>query len=108
MNNPSNQMNINIDTDKIDAKFCDQVMLNTAVFGLTFDFIQQIPQMKTARVLSRIAMSPQHAKIFSEMLSLNIKEYEKNFGEIKISTKMKEESERPIGFRPVEDNSLEK
>ena len=100
----NNQINLNIDQDKIDAKFCDQVLLNTTAFGLTFDFIQQIPQMKTARVLSRISMSPQHAKIFSEILALNIGHYEKNFGEIKISTKMKEESNRPIGFRPVEDN----
>lgn len=98
MNN--NQINLNIDQDKIDAKYCDQVMLNTAPFGLTLDFIQQIPQMKTARVLSRIAMSPQHAKIFSELLTNSIKDYEKNFGEIKLTTKMKEESQRPIGFRP--------
>lgn len=95
----SQQININIDQDKIDAKFCDQVMMNTAAFGFTFDFIQQIPQMKTARVLSRIAMSPQHAKIFSELLANSVKHYEQNFGEIKLTAKMKEESQRRIGFR---------
>ncbi len=94
------QMQVNIDPDKIDAKYCDQVMLNTGPFGITMDFLQQIPQMKTARVLSRIAMSPQHAKIYSEILSNSLKEYEKNFGEIQLSTKMKDEAKKQIGFHP--------
>lgn len=92
------QMNVNVDTDKIDAKFCDQVMMNSGPFGMTFDFIQQVPLMKTARILSRIAMSPQHAKIFSEILSNGVQQYEENFGEIKLTTKMKDEAERKIGF----------
>ncbi len=96
------QMNVNVDNDKIDAKFCDQVMMNSGPFGMTFDFIQQIPQMKTARILSRIAMSPQHAKIFSEILSNGVKQYEENFGEIKLTSKMKDEAERKIGFQPSE------
>jgi len=96
------QINLNVDQDKIDAKFCDQVMMNSGPFGITFDFIQQIPHLKTARVLSRIAMSPQHAKIFSEILSSGIKQYEDNFGEIKLTTKMKNEAERKIGFRTEE------
>ncbi len=93
------QMNVNIDQDKIDAKFCDQVLTNFGPFGLTFDFMQILPQMKTTRVLSRIAMSPQHAKVFSEILANQIKQYESNFGEIKLTTKMKDEAERQIGFK---------
>lgn len=93
-------LNINIDPDKIDAKFCDQVMMNNGAFGITFDFLQQIPQMKTTRVLSRIAMSPQHAKVFSEILSNAINQYEKNFGEIKLTSKMKNEATKEIGFNP--------
>ena len=97
------QVNLNVDQDKVDAKFCDQVMLNTAPYGFTFDFIQQIPQMRSARVLSRIAMSPQHAKIFAEMLLNSVKTYEDNFGEIKLTTKMKEEAHRQMGFKPEDE-----
>lgn len=93
------QININIDQDKIDAKFCDQVLMNSGPFGVTFDFIQQIPAMKSARILSRIAMSPQHAKAFSELLTNCVKQYEANFGEIKLTSKMKDEAERKIGFQ---------
>lgn len=40
--------------------------------------------------MCEIAMSPQHAKAFSKALSNTIKEYENNFGEIKLSTIKKE------------------
>lgn len=92
------RINMNIDQDKIDAKFCDQVLINMSAFGFTFDFIQNIPQMQTARVLSRIGMSPQHAKIFNEILSNTLKAYENQFGEIKLSTQMKDEAKKKIGF----------
>ena len=97
---PTQQMNVNVDPDKIDAKFCDQIFMNSGPFGMTFDFIQQIPQMKTARILSRIAMSPQHAKIFSDILSNGVKQYEEKFGEIKLTAQMKSEAEHKIGFQP--------
>lgn len=92
-------ININVDQDKIEAKFCDQVLMNNSAFGMTFDFIQQIPQMNTARVLSRIAMSPQHAKVFSDILAKGVKEYEEKFGEIKLTPSMKDEAEKKIGFQ---------
>ena len=93
------QLNVNIDPDKIDAKFCDQVLMNFGPYGFTYDFIQQIPQMKSARILSRISMSPQHAKIFSEIIANSIHKYEESFGEIKLTTKMKDEAEKKIGFQ---------
>jgi len=92
------QLNVNVDPDKIDAKFCDQVFMSNSAFGFMFDFLQQIPQMKTTRMLSRIGMSPQHAKIFSEILSNGVKQYEGLFGEIKLTTRMKDEASQQIGF----------
>jgi replicative superfamily II helicase len=94
------QINLNVDQDKIDARYCDLVSLSSNALGFTFDFIQQIPQMKTARVLSRIAMSPQHAKMFSDLLKNQVKIYEDAFGEIKISPQMKDDVQRAIGFQP--------
>lgn len=99
------KINLNVDPDKIDARYCDQALLNVGPFGFIFDFMQQIPQMQTTRVLARIAMSPQHAKIFSEILSKNVSNYESNFGEIKLSTQLKDEAEKRIGFRPEENKT---
>lgn len=94
------QTQVNIDPDKIDAKYCDQAMISHNPFGFAFDFAQQIPQMNILRILSRIAMSPQHAKAFSEALSDNLKKYEEKFGEIELTKKMRDEAISPkkIGF----------
>lgn len=99
MNN--NQTQINIDQDKVDAKYCDQALISHNPFGFTFDFAQSIPQMNMLKILSRIAMSPEHTKAFVEALSDNLKKYEAQFGEIELTRKMREEAQSPkkIGFQ---------
>ncbi len=94
------QIQVNIDKDKIDAKYCDQAMISHNPFGFSFDFAQQIPQMRMIKILSRIAMSPEHTKAFSETIADNLKKYEEKFGEIELTKKMREETLSPkkIGF----------
>lgn len=98
MNNQ--QIQINIDQDKIEAKYSDQAMISHNPFGFTLDFAQQIPQMNMMKILSRVAMSPEHAKAFAEALSENVKKYEDSFGEIELTKKMKAEAaqSKQIGF----------
>ncbi|MFA6493321.1 MAG: DUF3467 domain-containing protein [Patescibacteria group bacterium] len=94
------QIQINIDPDKVDAKYCDQAMISHNPFGFSIDFAQQIPQMKMLKILSRIAMSPEHIKAFSEVLVENVKKYEEKFGEITLTKSMKDEASslKKIGF----------
>lgn len=109
MNNQNNnQIQINIDQDKIEAKYADQVMISHNPFGFTFDFAQQISPMNMIKILSRVAMSPEHAKAFGGALMDNLSKYEKQFGEIKISAQVKEEAtNKKIGFY-VEEKKSEK
>lgn len=95
------QANINVDQDKIDAKYSDQVFINFNPFGFTFDFAQAVPQMNMVRVLSRIAMSPQHVKALSEVLKQTIENYEKGFGNIEITKQMQEQvtPKEGLGFK---------
>jgi len=95
------QVQVNIDQDKIDAKYCDQAMISHNPFGFTLDFAQQIPQMRMIKILSRVAMSPEHAKAFLEALTENVKKYEEKFGEIELTKKMRDEAINPkkIGFQ---------
>lgn len=94
------QIQINIDQDKIDAKYCDQAIISHNPFGFSFDFAQQIPQMNMLKILSRVAMSPEHVKVFSEALTDNLKKYEEKFGEIELTKKMRDGAVSPkkIGF----------
>lgn len=58
-----------------------------------FDFIFLPPQKQSAKVVSRVILSPQHAKRFLGALADNLKRYESVFGEIRLG-----KEERKIGF----------
>ena len=51
---------------------------------MILDFAQVMPRMPKGKVVSRVIMSPMHAKALLQALSQNITNYEKQFGEIKI------------------------
>ncbi|MFC1600033.1 DUF3467 domain-containing protein [Patescibacteria group bacterium] len=51
------------------------------------------------KVFSRVGLSPQHAKILSQVLKNEVDKYESQFGEIKITPQMQEEASKdPMGF----------
>lgn len=104
------QIQVNIDQGEISAKYCDQAMISHNPFGFAFDFAQQIPQMNMLKILSRIAMSPEHAKAFSEALLDNLEKYEEKFGEIELTKTMREQASSPkkIGFHIEEQKRYEK
>jgi hypothetical protein len=62
---------------------------------MIIDFARIMPGAPKARVLSRIIMTPQHAKMMHRALTDNLKKFETQFGEIKIQG---EEQRGPIGF----------
>ena len=96
---PPNQIQLNIDPDKIEAKYSDAAFINHNPFGFTFDFAQNIPQLKMMKIISRISFSPQHTKAFLQALTTQIKSYEAKFGEIQITAAMQAEADKPpIGF----------
>ena len=50
-----------------------------------FDFARLMPGVDFARVMSRVIMAPRNAKAFLMALKDNIKKYESEHGEIKLS-----------------------
>lgn len=51
---------------------------------LVFDFAHLLPSTPSARVQSRVVMSPLAAKLFHRALAENLAKFEATFGEIKI------------------------
>lgn len=49
-----------------------------------FDFVRVVPGVSKAKVRSRLILTPEHAKRFLLALSEHIKNYEAQFGEIKV------------------------
>ena len=94
-------VNINIDPDKVESKYSDTIFIGVNPFGFNLDFGQQLPQANTIKIVTRVSISPQHAKIFSNILQQNIKMYEEKFGDIKVNVEMQKEVQRSqeIGFK---------
>lgn len=80
-----------MDDKKIDIKVDEHVALgqysNLAAIRHTreeflFDFAFVFPDGPAGKLVSRIIISPAHAKRFMEALDSNIRRYEENFGSI--------------------------
>ena len=95
------KLNIKLTPDKIEAKYTDFAMIAKNMLGFNLDFMQRVPgRAEQLNVVSRIAMSPQHAKLLLHLLKKNVKEYEKEFGKIKLpEKKMKENKKGLIHFK---------
>ncbi len=91
---------VQIPDNKSDILYSDQAFITTSPMGLTIDFGQQTPQLNLVRIVSRIALSPTHAKLFSDLLKNQVANFEKQFGEIKVPAQTKEQIEKAqkIGF----------
>lgn len=80
-------MQINIEKDKLEAHYSDFAMITHNFLGFNFDFGQRSPKEDEVMMISRLALTPQHAKLFLEILKQNIDTYEGKFGEIKLPEK---------------------
>ena len=74
--------------------YSNLVMITHSPSEFILDFARHLPGMASAKVMSRIIMTPQHAKMLLKALEQNIKKYEDRFGEIKLHGL----EEKKIGF----------
>lgn len=96
----THQLQVNIAKDAIKALYSDIVFLQLNPLGITLDFGQHLSAARRIEIVSRISLSPQHAKLFANTLTEHVKTYEKQFGEIKVTDKMKKEiQDKRVGFQ---------
>ncbi len=93
-----NQKKINL---KLDEKVGEGVYSNLVVIShnqseFIIDFGRLLPGLQDAKIMSRIIQTPQHAKQLLKTLETNIKNYEKQHGEIK--TTNNQSDNKSIGF----------
>jgi hypothetical protein len=87
---------INIDLTGIDPVYANMVNIIHGPYDFTFNFIKVSPP--TGNVVSRVMMSPQHAKALLNALKENIRKYENSFGEIKEAPRQSAPTGPTIGF----------
>ncbi len=91
MNKKKGKLQINVPPERMEARYSDFAIISKNALGFNIDFGQRIPGGENIHLVSRIAMSPQHAKLLSKVLSENLENYEEKFGEIDLPDMPKRE-----------------
>ena len=90
------QINIELNEKEAEGIYANLAMIIHSPTEIIIDFARVMPRMPKAKVLSRIIMTPMHAKLLLKSLEDNIGKFEKQFGEIKThGTSVT----KPIGFQ---------
>ena len=89
------QLQVELREPESEGIYANLAIISHSPSEMIIDFARVMPGVQKARVLSRIIMTPQHAKMMERALSDNLKKFEKQFGEIKLHG---QEAKGQIGF----------
>ena len=95
-NPPQQQINIELGEKEAEGNYANMAMIHNSPTEMIIDFARIMPRTPKAKVVSRIIMTPMHAKLLWQTLEKNIKKHEEQFGEIKVHGKGP--TTKPIGF----------
>lgn len=90
-----NQINIELSEEVAEGTYANLAMIAHSNSEFVIDFIRMMPGVPKAKVKSRIILTPEHAVRLLNALKDNIRKFEANFGEIKLS---KEPTPFPMNF----------
>ena len=89
------QIQVELREPEAEGIYANLAIISHSPSEMILDFARVVPGVQKARVLSRIIMTPQHAKMMHRALTDNLKKFETQFGEIKLHG---EQSRGQIGF----------
>lgn len=89
------QLNIEIGEKESEGIYANLVMIAHSPQEIIIDFARVMPGAPKTKVLSRIIMTPAHAKMLGKALDENLKKYETQYGQIKIQGA----TDKNIGFQ---------
>jgi hypothetical protein len=69
---------------ELEAVYSNVAFISHTPAEMVLDFAQVLPRMPKGTVVSRVIMSPMHAKLLQLALSQNLANYERQFGEIRL------------------------
>ncbi len=99
MSNPQaeNKAQIKIKTsdEALKGSYATQILVSSSNEEFVMDFVSLLPNSPAASLLSRIIISPTHAKRLAEALSNQVKQFESRHGAVDV----KEEDKPSFGFQ---------
>jgi hypothetical protein len=81
---PQQRLNIELGDKEAEGIYANLGLIMHSPTEIIIDFARVMPRLPKAKVLSRIIMTPMHAKLLHQALGENLKKFETQFGEIKI------------------------
>ncbi len=91
------QINVELPEKEAEGIYANLAMIIHSPTEIIIDFARVMPRLPKAKILSRIIMTPMHAKLLLNALTDNLKKFESQFGEIKIHG-APPQSSKGIGF----------
>ena len=79
----NSNINLELDENLAQGTYSNLALINHSISEFVIDFVYIMPGVPKAKVKSRIILTPQHAKRFSQALNENISRFEKSNGSIK-------------------------
>ncbi len=95
--NPKRSIEININEKTAEGKYANLQIVTHSPSEFILDFCQMLPGLPKANVVSRLILSPQHAKALMKTLTTNISRYEQHFGEIR---EVQNPNQPKLNFQP--------
>ncbi|HOK14860.1 MAG TPA: DUF3467 domain-containing protein [Candidatus Kapabacteria bacterium] len=86
--NQPQQISIELGEKEAEGIYSNLAIISHSPAEFVFDFTRLLPGVPKAKVMSRIIMTPQHAKLLLRALNDNIRRYEATFGEINVDGPM--------------------
>lgn len=81
---PQQQISVEFDEKAAEGIYANLALIMHSPTEIIIDFARVMPRLPKAKVLSRIIMTPMHAKLLHQALTDNLKKFESQFGEIKV------------------------
>lgn len=83
-NEKTNELKIALDETTAQGIYSNLAILAHSSSEFIIDFVRVVPGVKSAKVQSRIIMTPEHTKRLLRALEDNIRRYEAQHGEIRL------------------------
>lgn len=102
---PKKKARISIDMPKeLKPAYANMAFIGNTPAEMVIDFALVLPRTPRGAVVSRVIMSPMHAKMLQFALAQNIANYERQFGEIKIPVNQQNQLAKDFFRFPQDEN----
>ena len=97
MEKPQQQIEVELGPQEAEGIYSNLVFIAHSASEVILDFARALPGLPKAKVYARVILTPQHAKSLLMALDQNLKNYETQFGAIKVQGG--ENDRKGIGFK---------